>query len=136
MAQDQELKCRDCGEPFIFTVGEQEFFAQRQFNPPSRCKGCRDARKAQKDQNGGGNGQTSNYRPSNGNGPNNNGYHSAPSRQPAQDGPVVQYRSRQDNQGGGYAAQQSNVVGNGNKKKKPQEQRRPKNRRYDEAYDD
>lgn len=53
---DQTLNCRDCKQPFVFTVGEQKFFAERQFTPPTRCKACRQARKAAKDAetNGGG----------------------------------------------------------------------------------
>lgn len=27
--QDIELKCRDCGETFTFTAGEQEFYQQK-----------------------------------------------------------------------------------------------------------
>ena len=49
---DLNLNCRDCKQPFIFTAGEQEFFAQKQFTTPSRCKGCRAARKLEQ-QNGG-----------------------------------------------------------------------------------
>ena len=48
MAQDKELTCKDCGEKFVFTEGEQEFFESRGFSDPVRCKSCRDARKAQK----------------------------------------------------------------------------------------
>jgi CxxC-x17-CxxC domain-containing protein len=44
---DRTLTCRDCGQSFVFTVGEQEFFASRGFtNEPSRCPECRAARKA------------------------------------------------------------------------------------------
>ena len=43
---DKTLNCRDCGNPFTFTEGEQEFFAQKGFtNEPSRCPDCRSARK-------------------------------------------------------------------------------------------
>jgi len=36
--QDRTLTCRDCNQEFTFTVGEQEFFAQKGFtNEPSRC---------------------------------------------------------------------------------------------------
>jgi len=43
---DKPLTCRDCGQPFTFTAGEQEFFASRGFtNEPSRCPDCRAARK-------------------------------------------------------------------------------------------
>jgi CxxC-x17-CxxC domain-containing protein len=51
--QDKTLTCRDCGQQFTFTAGEQEFFASRGFtNEPGRCPECRAARKAQ--QGGGG----------------------------------------------------------------------------------
>ncbi len=50
---DKTLACRDCGNNFIFTVGEQEFFASKGFtNEPTRCPQCRTARKGQ--QGGGG----------------------------------------------------------------------------------
>jgi hypothetical protein len=53
--QDQTLNCRDCKQPFLFEAGEQAFFAEKGFTSPTRCKPCRQARKAQKDmQNGGG----------------------------------------------------------------------------------
>jgi hypothetical protein len=49
--QDLNLNCRDCRNPFIFTAGEQDFFAQKQFTAPTRCKDCRARRKAEQ-QNG------------------------------------------------------------------------------------
>jgi CxxC-x17-CxxC domain-containing protein len=46
---DKTLTCRDCGNPFTFTAGEQEFFIQKGFtNEPSRCNECRAARKSQR----------------------------------------------------------------------------------------
>ena len=46
--EDKTLICRDCGQEFVFTAGEQEFYAQRGFqNEPSRCRECRDARRSQ-----------------------------------------------------------------------------------------
>jgi CxxC-x17-CxxC domain-containing protein len=43
---DKVLSCRDCGQSFVFTVGEQEFFASRGFtNDPSRCRDCRMSRR-------------------------------------------------------------------------------------------
>lgn len=46
MFQDKTLKCKECGEDFIFTAGEQEFYAEKGFqNEPQRCKKCRDLRK-------------------------------------------------------------------------------------------
>lgn len=48
MYQDRYLTCRDCGSEFVFTVSEQEFFAEKGFtNDPSRCPQCRQARKNQ-----------------------------------------------------------------------------------------
>ena len=47
MFEDKTLVCKECGSEFIFTAGEQEFYASKGFeNEPQRCKACRDARKA------------------------------------------------------------------------------------------
>ena len=47
MFEDKTLVCKECGNEFVFTAGEQEFYAEKGFmNEPSRCKSCRDARKA------------------------------------------------------------------------------------------
>ncbi len=44
--EDKTLVCRDCGNEFVFTAGEQEFYAQKGFtNEPQRCRDCRQARK-------------------------------------------------------------------------------------------
>ncbi len=41
--QDETLVCKDCGKEFIFTVGEQEFYAEKGFeHKPVRCRNCRD----------------------------------------------------------------------------------------------
>ena len=46
MYEDKTLVCKDCGNEFIFTAGEQEFYAEKGFeNEPQRCKDCRIARK-------------------------------------------------------------------------------------------
>ena len=46
MYEDKTLICKDCGNEFVFTAGEQEFYAEKGFeNEPQRCKACRDARK-------------------------------------------------------------------------------------------
>jgi CxxC-x17-CxxC domain-containing protein len=43
--QDKSLRCVDCGEEFIWTAGEQLFFADKQFkNEPKRCKSCKASR--------------------------------------------------------------------------------------------
>jgi len=45
--EDKTLICEDCGQEFIFTVGEQEFYKEKGFeNEPKRCKACRDKKKA------------------------------------------------------------------------------------------
>ena len=49
MSADTTLNCRDCGQAFTFTSGEQDFYASRGFSEPSRCPDCRAARKAQRD---------------------------------------------------------------------------------------
>jgi CxxC-x17-CxxC domain-containing protein len=44
---DKTLTCRDCGQQFVFTQSEQDFYASKGFtNEPSRCPECRAARKA------------------------------------------------------------------------------------------
>ena len=46
MYEDKTLVCKECGKEFVFTAGEQEFYAERGFqNEPQRCKSCRDTRK-------------------------------------------------------------------------------------------
>jgi CxxC-x17-CxxC domain-containing protein len=49
MSADNTLTCRDCGQAFTFTSGEQDFYASRGFSEPGRCADCRAARKAQRD---------------------------------------------------------------------------------------
>ena len=51
---DKTLTCRDCGEDFVFTAGEQEFYAEKGFtNEPTRCPNCRRANKARRNTSGG-----------------------------------------------------------------------------------
>ncbi len=39
---DETRTCRKCDEPFVFTVGEQEWMAEKNFDkPPNKCKRCR-----------------------------------------------------------------------------------------------
>jgi len=46
MYEDKTLTCKECGKEFVFTAGEQEFYAEKGFqNEPQRCKECRDKRK-------------------------------------------------------------------------------------------
>ncbi|KKS32427.1 MAG: hypothetical protein UU93_C0007G0032 [Candidatus Amesbacteria bacterium GW2011_GWA2_42_12] len=52
--QDQNLTCKDCGNPFVWTAGEQQFYQDKGFtNPPSRCPNCRQNKKASMSGNGG-----------------------------------------------------------------------------------
>ena len=55
---DETLECRDCGNSFIFSAGEQAFFAEKGFtNKPVRCKDCKDAKKARMEGGGKGGGK-------------------------------------------------------------------------------
>ena len=52
---DRILTCRECGQTFTFTAGEQEFYASRNLtNDPSRCPDCRAARRSGQGGGGGG----------------------------------------------------------------------------------
>jgi len=40
--QDRTLRCVDCGTDFVWTAGEQLFYADKNFkNEPKRCKVCK-----------------------------------------------------------------------------------------------
>jgi|SRR5579862_6534018 CxxC-x17-CxxC domain-containing protein len=42
---DKVLRCADCNAEFVFTAGEQMFFADKGFkNEPKRCKACKSTR--------------------------------------------------------------------------------------------
>lgn len=42
---DRAIACIDCSKEFIWTVGEQIFFRDKQLqNPPKRCKECKQAK--------------------------------------------------------------------------------------------
>ena len=46
--EDKIIVCKDCGQEFTFTVGEQEFYKEKGFsNDPVRCAACRRAKKEQ-----------------------------------------------------------------------------------------
>ena len=43
--QDLPIKCCDCAEDFLWTVGEQAFYRDKGLeNPPKRCKPCKKAK--------------------------------------------------------------------------------------------
>lgn len=54
MYNDKTLTCADCGQQFVFTASEQDFYAQRGFTEPRRCPSCRASRKAARNSAGGG----------------------------------------------------------------------------------
>ena len=44
---DKTLHCRDCGADFVWTSGEQQFYAAKNLvNEPGRCASCRTAARA------------------------------------------------------------------------------------------
>ena len=54
MYTDERLTCTDCGAEFVFSSGEQQFFATKGFqNKPNRCPDCRAARKNARQGDGG-----------------------------------------------------------------------------------
>jgi CxxC-x17-CxxC domain-containing protein len=45
-SQDKVLVCRECNKEFLFSAGEQAFYAEKGFqNEPTRCRNCRAVRK-------------------------------------------------------------------------------------------
>ena len=50
---EQSITCADCSTPFQFSASEQQFYAEKGFSPPRRCRNCRDAAKAARGQGGG-----------------------------------------------------------------------------------
>jgi CxxC-x17-CxxC domain-containing protein len=39
---DKDLRCVDCGAEFVWTAGEQAFFAEKQLkHEPRRCRACK-----------------------------------------------------------------------------------------------
>ena len=60
MTTDKTIRCVSCGEDFLFTAGEQEFYRSRGLtNEPTRCRNCREARKHTRGSGGGGGGSYS-----------------------------------------------------------------------------
>jgi len=41
VAKDKTIKCKDCGQDFVWTAEEQEFYEKKGFSAPLRCKECR-----------------------------------------------------------------------------------------------
>ena len=54
---DKLLTCRDCGKEFVFTAGEQQFYASKGLqHEPRRCNDCRNNRRHADGGGGGGGG--------------------------------------------------------------------------------
>jgi cold shock CspA family protein len=50
MYEDKVIQCAACGEGFVWTAGEQAFFADKGFSsPPKSCRANRQARKTQRE---------------------------------------------------------------------------------------
>jgi CxxC-x17-CxxC domain-containing protein len=53
MYTDRVLTCADCGQEFVFSASDQEFYAGRGFTDPRRCPSCRASRRAARGETGG-----------------------------------------------------------------------------------
>ena len=47
------IKCQDCGDEFILSEGEQEFYNKKGLAEPKRCKSCRKKRKERRNKENG-----------------------------------------------------------------------------------
>lgn len=56
-----DITCAACGADFSFSQEEQEFYESKGFQPPRKCKPCRDAAKAQRGGGGYGGGGRGDY---------------------------------------------------------------------------
>ena len=53
--EDRTLTCVYCGQPFTFSADDQAYHAEKGYtNEPKRCTSCRQARRGQRDDAGGG----------------------------------------------------------------------------------
>ncbi len=51
--QDKTLTCEDCGNVFVFSAEDQEYFEQKGYtNLPKRCPACREARRSSRNSGG------------------------------------------------------------------------------------
>jgi CxxC-x17-CxxC domain-containing protein len=51
--QDKNMVCADCRQSFVWTAGEQHFYAEKGFGtPPKRCKDCKAKRASERDHGG------------------------------------------------------------------------------------
>ena len=57
---DRTINCQDCGKDFVFSDEEQNYYNEKGFQDPKRCKACRMARKRRSQQGSGNRGRGSN----------------------------------------------------------------------------
>ena len=53
---DKTLTCSDCGQEFLFSGDDQEFYQSRGFSEPKRCRSCRAQRRSEREGGEGGGG--------------------------------------------------------------------------------
>jgi CxxC-x17-CxxC domain-containing protein len=53
---DKTLTCADCGQEFLFSGDDQEFYQSRGFSEPKRCRSCRAQRRSEREGSEGGGG--------------------------------------------------------------------------------
>jgi len=51
--EDRNLTCVECNSEFVFSVDDQQFHAEREYQEPKRCPSCRQTKR---DRGGGGGG--------------------------------------------------------------------------------
>ena len=51
--RDKELTCAGCRGTFVWGAREQEVYAERGYQPPARCKKCKQAQRHEFEQRGG-----------------------------------------------------------------------------------
>lgn len=56
--EDQQLQCADCGQTFVFSAEDQEFYHQKRYSTPKRCPVCRANRKLNDSRGGGARGNS------------------------------------------------------------------------------
>ncbi|HWO72527.1 MAG TPA: CxxC-x17-CxxC domain-containing protein [Dehalococcoidia bacterium] len=46
---DKTLTCIDCGQEFLFSADDQEFYSSRGYSEPKRCRSCRAQRRSERE---------------------------------------------------------------------------------------
>lgn len=59
--QTTDITCAACGTDFSFSQEERDFYESKGFQPPRKCKPCRDAAKQNRDGGYGGGGSRGGY---------------------------------------------------------------------------